>query len=190
MSAMALNLHTSRGFVGWRVGAFYLAILGASAPLWPFGWHLALHIVGAAMLIGNALVMAVWLSLAGFAGTDSAKRRAARAVNLGDVWFTVPGVALIHLNGLAMIGERYGGLGAFTTVPWIGGGLVMLTLTGVVWATRLVPAQLSLHRLASVDGPIEAGPFRRTLVGWSVWGVIATVMPLIAVFLMTTKPSF
>jgi uncharacterized membrane protein len=190
MSAITLNLRTGRAFVGWRVGVFYLAVVGASAPLWPFGWHLALHILGAAMLIGNAFVMAAWLSLAGFAGGDAAKRRAARAVNLGDVWFTVPGAALILLNGLAMVGERYGGIAALTTIPWIGGGFAMLTLTGVVWATRLVPAQLSLHRLAYVDGPIEADRFRRALVGWSAWGVIATVMPLIAVFLMTTKPTF
>jgi uncharacterized membrane protein len=190
MSAITLNLRTGRSFVGRRVGAFYVAVLVASAPFWPFGWHLALHVVGAAMLIGNALLMAAWLSVAGFAGNDAAKRRASRAVNLGDVWFTVPGVTLILLNGLAMVGERYGGFAALTAVPWIGGGLAMLTLTGVVWATRLVPAQLSLHRLAYVDGPIEAGRFRRTLIGWSVWGVIATVMPLIAVFLMTTKPTF
>jgi uncharacterized membrane protein len=189
MTAIALNLRTGRTFVGWHAAAFYVAILSASAPFWPFAWHLGLHVAGAAMLIGNALVMAVWLSVAGFAGGDQAKRRAARAVNLGDVWFTVPGVLLILLNGLAMIGERYGGVAAFTTVPWIGGGIVLLTVTGVVWATRLVPAQLALHRLADVNGPIDAGRFRRSLVGWSVWGVIATVTPLIAVFLMTTKPS-
>lgn len=176
MTAIALNLRTGRTFVGWHAAAFYVALLSASAPFWPFAWHLALHVAGAAMLIGNALVMAVWLSLAGFAGSDQAKRRAARAVNLGDVWFTVPGVLLILLNGLAMIGERYGGVAAFTTVPWIGGGIVLLTVTGVVWATRLVPAQLALRRIAGVDGPIEAARFRRTLVRWSVWGMVATIM--------------
>ena len=190
MTAITLNRRAGRAVVGWRVAVLYVAILGASAPLWPFAWHLALHVLGAVMLIGNAVVMAVWLSVSGFAGGDAAKRRAARAVNLGDVWFTVPGVALILLNGLAMIGQRYGGLAALTTVPWIGGGAAMLALTGVVWATRLVPAQLALRRIAGVDGPIEAARFRRTLVRWSVWGMVATIMPLIAAILMTTKPTF
>jgi len=189
MTAFAANIRTSREFLGLPVALFYLVVLGASLPYWPFEWHLSLHVTGAAMLIGNALVMAVWLSVAGFAGGDRAKRRAARVVNRGDVWFTVPGVVLILSNGLAMVAARYGGLGAITTTTWIGAGLVLLTLTGLVWAFRLVPTQLALYRLTAVPGPLDVAGFRRHLITWSVWGVIATALPLLAVFVMTTKPS-
>ena len=189
MTAFAANIRTGRDFVGWPVALFYAALIAGSLPAWPFGWHLALHVAGAAMLIGNAVLMAVWLSVAGFAGGDDARRRAARAVNYGDVWFTVPGVTLLLLNGLAMVGERYGGPSAFTTVPFIGAGLVLLSLTGIIWAMRLVPAQLAMHRLASAPGPLDAVGFRRHLISWSVWGVISTALPLLAVFVMTTKPA-
>lgn len=189
MTALTANLRTSRDFLGWPVALFYLVVLGASLPVWPFGWHLSLHVAGAAMLIGNALVMAVWMSLAGFAGGDDAKRRAARVVNRGDVWFTVPGVVLILSNGLAMVAARYGGPGAITTTAWIGAGAVLLTLTGLVWALRLVPTQLSMYRLASATGPLDRTGFRRHLITWSIWGSIATVLPLLAAFVMTTKPT-
>lgn len=190
MTALTVNLRTGRTFIGRPVAILYPVILMASLPVWPFGWHLGLHVLGAAMLIGNAFVMAVWLTLAGFGGNDRAKRRAAKAVNVADVWFTVPGVLLILLNGLAMVAERYGGTAAFAVTPWITGGLVMLVGTGLVWAFRLVPAQLTMYRLAEADGPLDAASFRGLLNRWYAWGVVATVMPLVAVFLMTTKPTF
>lgn len=190
MNELTLNLRTGREFLGWPLAAAYLAILMASLPIWPFGWHLALHVLGATMLIGNALVMAVWLTLAGFSRSDPAKRRAAGVVNLGDAWFTAPGVILLLLNGLAMVAARYGGLAAFTTTGWITAGLVLLTLTGLIWAFRLVPAQLTLYRLAQAHGPLDTGAFRAVLNRWYVWGVIATALPLLAVFVMTTKPTF
>ena len=80
------------------------------------------------MLNGNAVVMAVWLTIAGFATADEPKRSAARVVNVGDLWFTVPGVALILANGFAMVFERYGGFSAVhRRTPFIGIGLVLLT---------------------------------------------------------------
>ncbi len=189
MAGLTLNLRTSREFVRGPLAIVYPAIVVASLPTWPFAWHLALHVIGATLLIGNALVMGAWLTMAGFSRSDRAKRHAARAVNLGDAWFTVPGVILLLLNGLAMVAARHGGPAAFTTTGWISAGLVLLSLTGIIWAFRLVPAQLTLHRLATVDGPLDVGAYRRVLNRWSVWGVIATALPLLAVFVMTTKPT-
>lgn len=190
MTALASNLRTSRRFLDWRVASLYAAVVAGSLPIWPFGWHLGLHVLGAAMLIGNAVVMAIWLTLAGFLGSDAAKRRAARVVNVGDAWFTIPGVALLLLNGLAMVFARYGGFAAFTTTGWIAAGLVLLTATGVIWASQLLPAQLTLLRLARAAGPLDRAAFRRVLNRWYAWGTAATVLPLLAAFVMTTKPSF
>lgn len=180
---------TTAALVGpWTV-LLYLAVLVASIPAWPFEWHLGLHVLGAVMLIGNAAVMGVWLTVAGLLGGDDAKRRAIRAVNVGDVVFTVPGSVLLLLNGVAMTAQRYGGLAAVADTPWIGAGLVLLVLTGAVWAVRLVPAQLRLHALARAEGELDRASFRSELGDWSRWGVVATVLPIVAVVLMTTKPA-
>jgi uncharacterized membrane protein len=190
MAAISLDIETARRSFGRPVIAFYLVILTASLPFWPFDWHLALHVLGAVMLIGNAIVMAISLTIAGFSSRETAKRRAAHAVNVGDAWFTIPGVFLLLTNGLAMVFERYGGVSAFTTTPFIGIGLVLLSLTGVVWALRLVPAQLTLERLARVPGDLDVASYRSVLIGWSVWGTVATVLSILAVIVMTTKPTF
>jgi uncharacterized membrane protein len=189
LAGLGLNIRTAQAFVGWPVAIFYAAVVAGSLPIWPFEWHLTLHVAGAILLIGNALVMAAWLSVAGFAGSDAAKRRAARVVNHGDAWFTVPGVLLLLFNGLAMMAARYGGPAALFTTAWIAAGLVLLSLTGIIWALRLVPTQLGLYRLTEADGLLDAIAFRRLLVRWSIWGSVATALPLLAAFVMTTKPT-
>ena len=189
MTAVPRLIVEVRPFVGRPLIAFYAAILLASLPLWPFGWHLGLHVLGAAFLIGNALVMAVWLTIAGVRGDDAAKRRSARVVNRADAWFTVPGVLLLLLNGWVMAGARYGGFPALLGTDFIAAGLALLTATGVVWALRLLPTQLALLRLATAPGSLDRVRFSALLTRWYTWGVVATVMPIAAAVLMTTKPD-
>jgi hypothetical protein len=88
-----------------------------------------------------------------------------------------------------MVFERYGGVSAFTTTPFIAAGLVLLTLTGMVWAARLVPTQQTLLRISEAAGPLDQVAFRSALTRWSAWGVVATVLPIVAVIVMTTKPT-
>jgi uncharacterized membrane protein len=189
MTASTLDLRQIRPLIDRKVAILYLGLALGIAPIWPFEWHLALHVLGAILLIGNALAMAVWLVIAGSSGNDAWKRRAARAVNVGDVSFTVPGVALILANGLAMVVERYGGVTAFTSTPFVGVGLVLLTATGLVWALRLVPTQLAMLLLARATGPLVAAAFQRRLVTWFAWGTLATILPIAAVVVMSVKPA-
>jgi hypothetical protein len=65
----------------------------------------------------------------------------------------------------------------------------LLTLTGVVWGARLVPTQLELLRIAEAAGALDRVSFRSALIRWSTWGVVATVLPILAVVAMTTKPT-
>lgn len=189
MAAIPQDLRLVRPLIDRKVALLYFGLALGVLPIWPFEVHLALHILGAVLLIGNALVMAGWLVVAGSSGNDAWKRRAAHAVNVGDVWFTIPGVALILANGLAMVVERYGGVTAFTSTPFIGVGLVLLTASGLVWALRLVPAQLALLRLARAAGPLDKTAFQRRLVGWYAWGTLATILPIAAVVVMSAKPA-
>jgi hypothetical protein len=130
----------------------------------------------------------VWLTIAGFSASDARKRRAATAVNRADVWFTIPGVLLLLANGLAMAIGRYGGFPSFLGVDFIVAGLVLLSATGLVWASRLVPAQLELYRLGSATD-LDTDRFRAVLRRWYAWGTLATVLPIAAVIVMAMKPS-
>ena len=189
MTAQSTTLRSIPRFIDRRTAIGYLGLAAGLLPVWPFAWHLALHVLGATMLIANAVAMGAWLTVAGRAGGLAAKRSATRAVILGDVWFTVPGAALLLANGLAMAVQRYGGLTGVASTPFIAAGVLLLAGTGIVWAFRLVPAQVELHRLAHATGPFDDRAFRSVLASWSVWGIIATVLPILAVVIMTTKPT-
>jgi uncharacterized membrane protein len=169
------------------LGAVYALLVVASLPVYGDSWHLVLHVVGAVLLVGNVVVTALWMVAADFSGQDAARRFAARAVNLADLAFTVPSVILLTGNGMALAASRYGGWGGFWSTGWIVAGLGLLVATTVVWAVFLVPAQLRMAALANAAAPLGKeydSAFRR----WSVFGVIATVLPVIALILMVTKP--
>lgn len=189
MPPIVLDLRLVRPLVDRRLVVAYVALVATAVVPLPFEAHLALHVLGAILLIGNALLMAAWLVAAGWSGDAERQRRAAIAVNVGDLWATIPGVVLLLTHGLAMVGLRYGGEAAIASVPFIGAGLVLLNLTGLVWALRLVPIQLGMLRLARADGPFDRTTFARQLVGWSMWGIAATIMPITAAALMIAKPA-
>lgn len=189
MTAYLSTLRTAGAFIGWRAYLAYSVLAIASLPVWPFGWHLGLHVLGAVLLVGNAFAMAVWLTIAGFSASDDRKRRAARDVNRADVWLTVPGVMLLLANGIAMATARYGGFPAFLGTDFIAAGLGLLTGTALVWGVRLLPAQLRLYGLATADGPLDRAAYRSVLNRWYAWGILATAMPVLAAFVMTTKPD-
>lgn len=188
MAQIELRARVPRRGIGPYAAVMYAAVIVASLPTWAFEVHLLMHVVGATMLIGNAIVMAVWLLRAAATESDNAKRRAARAVNAGDVWFTVPGVMLLLANGVAMAAERYGGLTGFWSTDWIVAGLLLLGTTGAVWALQLVPAQLRLRRLTQAPGRLDQRAFRATVQRWYGWGTVATLLPIAAAVLMTAKP--
>lgn len=190
MRSRTLSRTTTIPIFDRRALAAYVAIAVASAVPAPFDWHLSLHVLGAVLLIGNALVMAVWLTAASLTHRESAQRSAARAVMAGDVWCTIPGVLLLAMNGVAMVFDRYGGLSGVATTPFIGIGMVLLVATGVAWGFGVLPAQAALLRIANAVGALDQGAFGGAMRRWSVWGIVATLLPILAVVIMRVKPGF
>lgn len=169
------------------LGAVYALLVVASLPVYGDTWHLVLHVIGAVLLVGNVGVSALWMIAADLSGQDAARRFAARAVSLADLVFTVPSVILLTGNGLALAASRYGGWSGFWSTGWIVAGLGLLVATASVWAIVLLPAQLRMAALANANAPLGKTydtAFRR----WSVFGVVATVLPVVALILMVTKP--
>ena len=133
----------------WRTpqAALAAAVLGAavivSVPVYPFHWHLLMHVVGAVIFVGNILVTAAWMALAQRTGNPSVLMFAARAVNRADLLFTGPGVVLVLLNGLALAADRWGGWTGFYEVSWIVAALALFALSGVVWVGFLLRYQFT-----------------------------------------------
>lgn len=74
------------------IGSVYFAVLSASLPLYPYGWHLLLHVVGGLLLVATVTIRAVWMIAAVASDRAPAIRMATRAVMTADIWLTAPAV--------------------------------------------------------------------------------------------------
>jgi len=109
---------------------------------------------------------------------------AQRQVTLTDWVFTLGGVVLLSIGGQGM-----SSIAAYGNVSWIFLGWVFFGASGVIWMTILLPLQI---KLAKITKEFQRGieiPRRywRLSKQWYVWGVIATLLPLINLYVMTFK---
>jgi uncharacterized membrane protein len=156
--------------------------------LLPYQWHKLLHIVGAILLVGNIIVTAVWLVLAEQSRNAATLHFAAKAVMWADVFFTAPGILLLLANGQILAQAAWGGM----RESWIVLAFGLFVLSGIVWIGFLVRLQ---HRLIQLSGQaVGAGgslstTFFRALHAWHIAGMVATVSPILSLFLMVVKPT-
>ncbi len=145
-----------------------------------------LHVLGACLFIGNIMVSGFWKTFADRTRDTATMRFACRLVNLTDLVFTGGGAALLLITG-HLLAQNHGGVLA---KDWILAGYALFGLSGALWALFLVPIQLQQLRLlreASVPAPALAKYFRLSR-WWSVIGVVATALPVPAIYLMLAKP--
>ncbi len=146
-----------------------------------------IHLLGVVLFVGNILISAFWKVLADRTGDLEVIRFATRAVNLTDIYFTVGGVVLLLGAGHALAPE-YGGIAANNWILW---SYILLIGSGVIWALILLPVQISQARLLERLGSLDTIPDRywRLATVWTVAGTVASVLPLIAIYLMVVKPE-
>lgn len=148
--------------------------------------------VGPRMVVGNIVVTAAWMVLAERTRDSSVLVFASKAVNRADLLFTGPGVILVLLNGLALASSRWGGWTGFLEHSWITAALALFTASGLVWVAFLLRYQFRLVRLSAGSPDSEgrvAAEFYDVLHKWYAWGFIATILPLVSLYLMVVKPQ-
>ena len=181
----------------WLVGMIVLimlipipAVIDLKFPLLlPYQWHKGLHLLGVIMLLGNLMVSAVWMFLAGRTGDAKVLNVSSNIVNWADVCFTGPGLILIVYNGLTLAGR----LGGLYENRWISIGFLFLILTGIVWVGFLVRYQFEMVRLSNIS--VETNlplphEFYRILTKWHWSGIFAILLGLFTIILMVVKPKF
>lgn len=147
-------------------------------------FYKSLHILGAVLFLGNIIITGIWMFLAEKSKNINIIQFAVKAVNWMDVFFTAPGAALILLTGLVQATHH----GGFYTQSWILAGLILFSLSGIIWLIVLIPDQ---HRLIKLSGENDSPPkkFYEVLHRWYFWGIIATILPLISLAIMVLKPK-
>ncbi len=146
-----------------------------------------LHILGVILFIGNIVTAALWKARADASGDVRAIAYAQRGIMFADYIFTIPGAALILVTGLWM--ADLSGRNIFQT-GWLLTSLILLIVTVLIWLLELVPVQRRQIRMA--DEAVRVGQldplFKQLTLRWTIFGIIATLLPLVNVYLMVFKP--
>jgi uncharacterized membrane protein len=146
-----------------------------------------LHVLGAVIFVGNLLVTGLWKTLADRTRDPRTVAYAQRVVTLTDAALTSPGAVVVLLTGLLMVGPY--GIDLWD-VPWLLWGLGLFVVSTLLWVLVLVPVQIKQARLArefAAGGDIPEAYWRLARI-WAVCGSVATLLPLVNVFLMVYKP--
>jgi uncharacterized membrane protein len=149
---------------------------------------LAIHILSAVVFAGNIITSAFWKVRADRSGSTEAMANASRSLLMADMVFTGPGLVGLLVTGIWMV--QLTGWERFQE-PWLGISLVLLVVTAIIWAGGLLPLEFRMVRLARLQSNnITSDPaYRRSSKIWSMMGGVATLIPLIILFLMVLKPG-
>jgi uncharacterized membrane protein len=146
------------------------------------------HILGVVLFLGNIIVTAAWKTLANRTKNPPVVAYAQRLVTVTDIAFTATGAVLIIVAGQVMARE-WGGV--FGGPLWLTLGWSLFIASGVIWLALLVPIEVMQERLARSfrEAPSIPDRYWRLSRLWTVFGVIATVLPLFNLYLMVFKPD-
>lgn len=147
------------------------------------------HIGAVVMFLGNISTGVFWKRNADRTRDARLIANAIDGVNRSDRLFTIPGVLLILVAGIAT--AIRGGYPLLRT-GWILWALVAFTLSGIAFGTQVGPLQ---NKLLAVAREGEAGAadwwtrYESLSRRWELWGAVALLFPLLAMVLMVLKPN-
>jgi uncharacterized membrane protein len=148
----------------------------------------SLHILSVVLFLGNIITGVFWKFHGDRVGTLASRAQALEGIISSDRWFTNPGVFLIIGTGVALaITLGYPLLGT----PWILWAIILFAVSGFAFGAFVAPLQKRL--LANVRGGMTGTwnepQYKELSRRWEIWGVIATLAPVIALVLMVMKPG-
>ena len=149
---------------------------------------LVLHILAAVVFVGNIITAAFWKTRADRSGNLETIAITARSLLQADYIFTAPGLVVLLATGIWMVGLKDW---ARFQEPWLGGSFVLLIITGIIWLAVLLPQQCRMVRLAQegADAGALSPDYLKAGRIWSMFGGVATLLPVLILFLMVFKPG-
>jgi len=146
-----------------------------------------LHLLGIVLLVGNVTITAFWKVFADRTGDAQIVAYAQNLVTLCDWVFTLGGIVMIVIGGYGMAFVR--GYNVFES-PWLIWGQLLFLVSGLIWLFVLVPLQIrqaKQARVSSQSGSVPAAYWRDGRL-WLIWGIIATIPLVGAIYVMIAKP--
>jgi uncharacterized membrane protein len=146
-----------------------------------------IHVLAVVAFVGNIVVGAFWKAFADRTGNAAVMAHTIDGIMRADRIFTIPGVIVLFLAGMATAGVgHYSILGT----GWILWGLGLFVISGIAFAP-IARAQRELLKIAQagLQTAQEREQYEAASRQWNLYGTIATVAPLLALVIMVIKPS-
>jgi uncharacterized membrane protein len=164
-----------------------LIVVALSLPFYGRTWNHFMHVLGAVLFLGNLIITAVWMTLAKRSGNAEALRLGVRGVIVTDHLFTTPGALLLLINGGILAAPYFK-----SSWHWLAAGIALYVASGIIYGAAVIPTQ---KKLSVAMGTMPAGgpippECDALLKRWFRFGGIATLLPLLALWLMVFKPAF
>ncbi len=152
-------------------------------------WLKLAHVAAVIVFLGNVLTQLFWHAHAARTRDPRLLAHTMAGVIRTDRVFTLPGIAVILVTGvaLAMVGRM-----PIVGTPWILWTLLLFGLAGIVFGARIAPLQRRLLGLALAgagEGAFDEAGYRRLTAQWERWGGLAVAALLAGLALMTLKPT-
>jgi uncharacterized membrane protein len=148
-----------------------------------------MHILAVVLFLGNIITGLFWKAHADRTADARIIAHTIDGIIRSDRWFTIPGVVLIIVFGVAA--AIFGRLPILGT-GWIWQSIVLFSVSGVAFMFQVAPLQRRLLALAAagVEGQgWDQSAYKRLSRRWEFWGLVAVVTPLAALGLMVAKPG-
>ena len=147
-----------------------------------------LHVVSVIFFLGNIVTGLFWKAHADRSRDPKIIDSAIDGIIRSDRLFTVPAIHLIVIGGFgAAITGRHPILGT----GWIFWSIVLFSVSGVAFASRVAPLQRKLRavtRAGAEAGRLDWTAYAALSRRWELWGIVALATPAVATALMILKP--
>jgi uncharacterized membrane protein len=146
-----------------------------------------LHILAAALFLGSMIMGIFWKLRSDRTGDPRIIAFTLEGAVRAYRWVTMPSIGLVILFGFAMVAVGDVSL----SFSWILIGIALATVSIAALAGRVAPVQrrmLALARSAADAASFDRAAYDRLTDQWRLWVVVATVTPIVAMFLMVFKP--
>ncbi|WP_433945520.1 DUF2269 family protein [Paenibacillus sp. SN-8-1] len=147
---------------------------------------LTLHLIGILISIGNIITAAFWKVRADLTKQPVVIHYAVKNVMLADYVFTLPGIVLIIISGSMMAAQA--GM-SLSGLNWLTLSLILFAITGIIWAVILIPLQRGMIKYSeqSISTGSISNEYRNASRSWAIYGLIATLLPIVILYLMVAK---
>jgi uncharacterized membrane protein len=146
-----------------------------------------IHVFAVILFMGNIITGLFWKAHGDRSRNLQIMAHVMDGIIRSDRWFTIPGVIIITLAGIAA--AIRGGLPLLGT-GWILWSLILFSLSGIAFAWRVAPLQKQLLGMTRAgETSFDWTLYRSKSLQWELWGAFATITPVIAFVLMVLKPN-